>query len=228
MSGRRIAAFDFDGTLTRRDTLLPFLARACGPTTFGRTISRIAPDAVRARAGRSPSEEHHRDVTKAALLRALLTGRPADWFADQGRQYATTLGAKLRPEMVEQVRWHRDAGHELVIVSASLATYLEPFAAAYGVDHVIAVELEVTPDGLLSGEMSGPNVRGEEKAVRLRRWLGGDEPEVRWAYGNSSGDTELLALADVPVWVAGRRRTPHANDRPAVRPGRSFSGPRTA
>lgn len=227
MSGRRIAAFDFDGTLTRRDTLLPFLARACGATTFGRTVRRIAPDAVRARAGRTPSAEHHRDVTKANLLRSLLTGRPAEWFADQGRQYATTLGAKLRPEMVEQVRWHREAGHELVIVSASLATYLEPFAAAHDFDHVIAVELEST-DGILTGEMAGPNVRGEEKAVRLRRWLGDDEPEMLWAYGNSSGDTELLAMADVPVWVAGRRRTPDANDRPAVRPGRSFSGPRTA
>ena len=38
MSGRRIAAFDFDGTLTRRDTLLPFLTRACGPREVGRVI----------------------------------------------------------------------------------------------------------------------------------------------------------------------------------------------
>ena len=83
-------------------------------------------------------------------------------------------------------------------------------------------------DGLLTGEMVGPNVRGEEKAVRLRRWLGDDVPEMIWAYGNSSGDTELLAMADVPVWVAGRRRAQEANDRPAVRPGRSFSGPETA
>ena len=41
MSGRRIAAFDFDGTLTRRDTLLPFLTRACGPRAVGRIASRV-------------------------------------------------------------------------------------------------------------------------------------------------------------------------------------------
>src|SRR4051794_35413739 len=103
MSGRRIAAFDFDGTLTRRDTLLPFLTRACGPREVGRTIGRVAPTAVRARAGRLTGEIHHRDATKAALLRQLLTGRSEGWFRTQGQQYATTLGAKLRPEMVEQV-----------------------------------------------------------------------------------------------------------------------------
>jgi phosphatidylglycerophosphatase C len=228
MSGRRIAAFDFDGTLTRRDTLLPFLTRACGPRAVGRTLGRVAPTAARARAGRLPSEIHHRDATKAALLSGLLAGRREDWLRTEGRQYATTLGAKLRPEMVEQVRWHRDAGHELVIVSASLRTYLDPFAASFGFDHVIAVELEADGDGILTGAMAGSNVRGEEKAVRLRAWLGDDAPEMVWAYGNSSGDTELLAMADVPVWVAGRQRGRDANDRPAMGPGRSFSGPQTA
>ncbi|HWJ98010.1 MAG TPA: HAD-IB family hydrolase [Acidimicrobiales bacterium] len=228
MSGRRIAAFDFDGTLTRRDTLLPFLARACGATAFGRAVGHIAPQAVRARTGRLQAEVHHRDVTKAALLRELLAGRDASWYSAQGDQYATTLGPKLRPEMVEQVRWHRDAGHELVIVSASLRTYLDPFATSFGFDHVIAVDLEADDRGVLTGEMAGPNVRGEEKAVRLRQWLGGEAPEMMWAYGNSSGDTELLAMADIAVWVAGRRRGQHANDRPAVGPGRSFSDQQTA
>jgi phosphatidylglycerophosphatase C len=228
MSGRRIAAFDFDGTLTRRDTLVPFLARAAGPSTFGRALGRIAPDTVRARTGRLEAEIHRRDATKASLLRELLRGRSDAWFQARGQQYATGLAAKLRPEMVEQVRWHRDAGHELVIVSASLATYLEPFAATFGFDHVIAVEMQVGSDGHLTGEMVGPNVRAGEKAVRLQRWIGDETPEMLWAYGNSSGDTELLAMADVPVWVAGRRRSPDANDRPAVRLGRSSSRQRTA
>jgi HAD superfamily hydrolase (TIGR01490 family) len=227
MSGRRIAAFDFDGTLTRRDALVPFLAASCGPTAFSRGLRRVLPLAVRARTGRLQSELHHRDATKAALLRELYTGRRHDWLHDQGRAYATTLGAKLRPEMVEQVAWHRAAGHELVIVSASLRAYLDPFAAAHGFDHVIAVELESDDDGVLTGEMVGPNVRAAEKAVRLRSWLGGDEPEMLWAYGNSSGDRELLAMADVPVWV-GRQRAQDANDRPAVRSGRSLSGQQTS
>lgn len=201
VSSRRIAAFDFDGTLTRRDTLLPFLVRACGARAVARAVTRVAPGATRARLGRLEQAIHHRDATKEALLRALLAGRDAAWFAEIGEAYARTLPGRLRPEMARQVSWHRDHGHELVIVSASLGTYLEPFARAHGFDHVIAVDLEVGDDARLTGALVGPNVRGPEKAVRVQAWLGDDVPEFLWAYGNSSGDLELLELAHVPVWV---------------------------
>ncbi|MFN8017684.1 MAG: HAD-IB family hydrolase [Acidimicrobiales bacterium] len=221
MPGRRIAAFDFDGTLTRRDTLVPFLARACGMAELTRAVRRVAPLAAKARTGRLDSELHHRDASKEALLQHLLAGREASWLEQEGRRFATTLGARLRPEMQEQLRWHREAGHELIIVSASLEAYLIPFAAAHGFDHVIAVRMESGGSGRLTGRLEGPNVRGPEKAVRLRSWLDGDRPEVLWAYGNSSGDRELLAMADVPVWVAGRRRAATA---PAQGRERSLEG----
>jgi phosphatidylglycerophosphatase C len=205
---RRIAAFDFDGTLTRRDTLVPFLVRACGARAVARAASKVGPLAVRARLGRLEAELHQRDAVKEALLGHLLAGRPASWLAEEGRRYAPTLPARFRPEMVRQVAWHRAEGHELVIVSAGLRAYLEPYAEAEGFDHVIAVGMEEGADGRLTGRLTGPNVRGPEKAVRLSEWLGDDRPEVLWAYGNSSGDTELLAMADVPVWVAGPEKPP--------------------
>jgi phosphatidylglycerophosphatase C len=204
VSERRIAAFDFDGTLTQRDTLLPFLVRACGARRVAQATSRVAPLAARARLGRLQAEIHHRDAVKEALLADLLRGRDAEWFAEEGRSYARTLPGRLRPEMSDQVAWHRRHGHELVIVSASLRTYLEPFAAAEGFDHVIAVGLEVDGEGRLTGRLEGPNVRGREKVARLEAWLAGEQPALLWGYGNSSGDAELLERAHVPVWV-GRR-----------------------
>jgi phosphatidylglycerophosphatase C len=105
-----------------------------------------------------------------------------------------------------------------VIVSASLGAYLRPFARAHGFDHVIAVELEAGSSGHLTGKLARPNVRGPEKAIRLTEWLAGREPTQMWAYGNSSGDAELLAMADVPVWVAGRKR--EATARPLGTSGR--------
>lgn len=207
MPGRRIAAFDFDGTLTHRDTVVPFLVAAFGRPAVARAAAEVAPTAADARFGRRRTGAHPRDVTKAALLRRLTAGRPADWFADRGRRFADTLDRRLRPEMMEQALWHRSEGHELVLVSASLATYLGPFAEAHGFDHVIAVELAHDAGGVLTGELDGPNVRGPEKATRFQSWLDGDEPDVLWAYGNSSGDAELLALADIPVWVGRQGRT---------------------
>ena len=199
-----MAVFDFDGTITRRDTLLPFLVRVCGARTVARAVSAVAPDAARGRLGRLQDEVHHRDRTKTALLHALLAGRDAGWFAEAGAAYAQTLPRRIRPEMAEQVAWHRSEGHELVIVSASLGTYLDPYAQAEGYHPVIAVAMAVGPDGRLTGQLEGPNVRGPEKAVRLGAWLGTNPPSLLWAYGNSSGDTELLAMADVPVWVNRR------------------------
>lgn len=201
MSDRRVAAFDFDGTLTRRDTLVPFLVHACGRRQVAASLRRVAPVAARARFRSRSGGDHHRDIVKEHLLASLLTGRDAEWFLSEGEDFARTLERRLRPEMTSQVAWHRDEGHELVIVSASLMAYLAPFARDHRFDHVIAVEMEVDENGRLTGALASPNVRGIEKARRLTRWLDGEPPEVLWGYGNSAGDRELLEMADVPVWV---------------------------
>lgn len=204
--GRKVAAFDFDGTLSRRDVLMPFLGRACGAVEIGAAVARCVPTTMRARLGRTAGSIETRDVTKAVLLRSLLRDRPASWLDAKGEEFSRDLPGRLRPEMVERAAWHRAQGHELVLVSASLGAYLRPFARDHGFDHVIAVEMAAAPGaGRLTGEMVGPNVRGPEKAKRLRAWLEGDEPDHLWAYGNSSGDRELLAMADTPTWVGGYR-----------------------
>jgi phosphatidylglycerophosphatase C len=197
MTARRIAAFDFDGTLTKRDTLFGFLVQACGRRKVARAIAAATPVVVNGRLRPQADGPHYRDSSKELLLARLFEGEDAERIAEEGRRYATTLPERLRPDCQAQVDWHRAQGHELVIVSASLLAYLEPFAADHGFDHVIAVGLEADADGKLTGRLTGPNVRGPEKAVRLRAWLDGrpaDEVAALWAYGNSSGDHELLEL----------------------------------
>ena len=204
MSVRRIAAFDFDGTLTRRDTLAPFLIYACGRRAFARAASRAMTAGARTRLGAGAADTHHRDAAKSVLLADLLGGRDRAWLSDSGANYARRLSNQVRPEMAAQVAWHRSEGHELVMVSASLCAYLDPFGREHQFDHVIAVSMQSDPSGRLTGLLDGPNVRGPEKAVRFGEWLGGDSAEI-WAYGNSSGDAELLALASHPVWIGSRK-----------------------
>jgi phosphatidylglycerophosphatase C len=109
----------------------------------------------------------------------------------------------FRRSSIERIAHHRTSGHDLVIVSASLVYYLRPIASDLGFHHVIAVEMEADPDGVLTGALTTPNVRREHKETRLREWLG-DEPFELWAYGDSSGDEHLLGMAHHPTWV-GRR-----------------------
>jgi phosphatidylglycerophosphatase C len=193
-----VAAFDFDGTMIRGDSFMPFLVRAVGPGKFGQIVIRSSASTAQAyRLGR-------RDASKAVLVRRLLRGYPADRLDDLGRRYAVLLSQRIRPQMAERVAWHQQRGHRLVIVSASLDVYLAPTGKALGFDQVLATELEVGSDGRLTGRLLGPNVRGVEKSARLREWLAQElagVPYQLWAYGDSAGDRELLAMADHPTRV---------------------------
>lgn len=199
---RRVAAFDFDGTLSRKDSLGPFLELVCGRGRLYRTMAMRAPVLAGIAVGIGD-----RDAEKERLVGRLLAGRSVTSVRDTGSQYARALieGDALRAEMLERVAWHRAEGHEIVIVSASLDVYLEPLAGLLGVDHVLCTRLGVGPDDRLDGRLEGGNVRGPEKVQRVRAWLDGDPAEL-WAYGDSAGDRELLAEADHPHKVGRHRR----------------------
>jgi phosphatidylglycerophosphatase C len=183
-------AFDFDGTLTRRDCMVPFLLRVAGPRAFASAVAAEAPAVAR----------RDRDALKAGVVRRLLAGRLVDDIAEAGQRFAAEIMARrLRNDTLDRLRWHQSEGHRTVIVSASLRPYLEPVASSLGIDHVICTELEGR-DGVLTGELIDGNCRGPAKAARLQAWLGA-EPVELWAYGDSSGDDALLALARYGVRV---------------------------
>jgi HAD superfamily hydrolase (TIGR01490 family) len=199
-----VAAFDFDGTLTRRDSLLPFLVFVRGLATTARAVVAESPRLGRVLLGRTS-----RDEAKEALLVRLLSGAEPQQLSESGRAFGERLVTRrLRPAMRRRLDWHRASGHRVVIVSASPALYLDEAGRRLGVDAVLATELELGADGRLTGRLAGRNCRGEEKAKRLRIWIDGSDHEPSgelWAYGDSRGDAEMLALADVAVWVGWRR-----------------------
>ena len=193
-----VAAFDFDGTLVGGDSLLPFLRLLLG---------RRAPTAFATAAPAMAGAYRHggRDASKAALLSRVLAGVPAAQVEELGRPYGRRLAQRVRPAMADRLEGHRRSGHRLVLVSASLGCYLDHFAAEVGFGDVIATRLEVGAGGVLTGRLLGANVRGEEKAARLRELIGGAAVEL-WAYGNSDGDRAMLAMADHPCMVGRRLR----------------------
>jgi phosphatidylglycerophosphatase C len=202
----KIAAFDFDGTLTRSDTLGPFLRDVCGTAAFVRALAADAPRLVLAGIGAGS-----RDAAKERMLRRLLGGREHTELVVRGRAFAERVATTgMRSEMVSRLEWHAREGHELAIVSASLDVYLEPIAERLGIGTVLCTRLEVNGAGLVTGNLVGGNCRAAEKLRRIRERFGEDGYEL-WAYGNSAGDAEMLAAADHPVRVGhriGRLRLP--------------------
>jgi phosphatidylglycerophosphatase C len=201
---RKVAAFDFDKTLSSRDNVAPFLRRVIGTRRLASTFAITSPFLVRA-----ALMDNQRDAAKAAVLRRALGGRSVADLAPVARGFAAAVVEHhLRPEALERATWHREQGHELVIVSASLSLYLEPIARLLGFDAALGTDMAVGSDGRLTGELSSPNVRHEEKVRRLESWLGTDQAIELWAYGDSGGDRELLARADHPVRVRGGKLEP--------------------
>ncbi len=189
-----VAAFDVDGTLTRRDCVVPFMRRGTGarrivPKLLARP-DRLVPVGLR----------RDRDALKALAARASFAGRHHDELRRSGDEFAAEVHRHwLRDDTVGRLRDHLAAGDRVVLVSASFELYLHRFGELLGAHGVLGTRL-ATADGICTGALDGPNCRGPEKVVRLHRWLdeevGGRDRVRVVAYGDSSGDDDMLADAD--------------------------------
>lgn len=189
-NNRVMAAFDFDGTISVGDTFFPFLLYVCGRKAVYRELAWGLADLLRPGGERSV-----RNRLKAFLVRRLFKGLPREYVESKGRDYAeTVLHARLRPKALERIKWHKEQGHRCVMVSASLDVYLEPIARALGFDDLLCTRLDRTQD-VLSGELIGANCRRAEKVVRLSGLMGNLSQYQIYAYGDSSGDREMLEIA---------------------------------
>jgi phosphatidylglycerophosphatase C len=202
-----VAAFDFDGTITRGASTVPFLISARGFLPVAVALVRTLPGLLRAAVMSGTAADDY----KEQLFVRLLSGTPNEELARKGRAFAANhLRLRLRPEVRRRMEWHRERGHLTVLVSASLEHYVEPAGEILGVDGVLATRLAVDAAGIVSGRFEGKNCRGAEKYARVVGWMrgnglagAGQAQAVLWAYGNSRGDAWLLGAADHAV-DAGR------------------------
>ena len=200
MTRMAVAAFDFDGTLTRADSVMPFMYRVGGRRRLVLGLVRRAPSVIVALARRD--RDRLKALATAAVFRGVARARIEELAVEHGRSIA--LGG-LRDDIVARLRWHLERGHRVVIVSASYEPYVRVVAETLGIADVVATRLAVGSDGVCTGQLHGRNCRADEKVRRLERWLsesGSTRDGVElWAYGDSAGDRALLAWADHPVWV---------------------------
>lgn len=189
-----LALFDMDGTLTRRDTLSDLLLRHFGLPRCLAAGMRLGPALLGV-----PLDVVHRDTAKVALLTHFFGGMADETFRALGRDYALNhLDRLLRPAARRQLNWHRQAGHRVVVISASVSDWIRPWTESLSIE-LLATELE-RRGGRLTGALAGPNCRGQAKVDRLRALLDPADYHPIYAYGDTTGDTEMLALADHPTY----------------------------
>lgn len=191
---RRIAIFDFDGTLIRGDSLGPFLAAIAGPW---RTTAAFLAGLSRAASGGALLDR--RSAIKAGLLRHALAGRSLDEAEAAARDICRRL--HWRRAMVEALKAHKLAGCRIVVATGALDLYIGEALAGLPVDDVLATTMEVE-GSRLTGRMAGGNCVRAEKARRVAAYLAEHGPFVEsWGYGNRPSDLAMLALVDHPTVV---------------------------
>jgi len=193
-----VAAFDVDDTLTVRDCVVPFMRSVAGTgrlmkvvlSNVGETIQNV--------------RQRDRDALKAKFVSGIFSGRNAREIESLGIQFASKVAdGWLRSDVAARMRWHQEQGHVVILVSASLGSYLHPLGDLLEVDAVLCTELEEV-DGILTGKLEGKNCRGEEKASRIQKWCEGagiDVEDLVYAYGDSTGDVQMLELFALGTWV---------------------------
>lgn len=195
-----LVAFDFDGTLTVRDSFTAFLRWRAGPVRYGAGLIKLLPAAL--------AYIVHRDRgrIKAQAVDEFLKGVPRETLEQDARAFAEICGPKLlRPDALSAWRRWRAEGARLIIVSASPSVVVGPFAEKLGADRLIATELAYDAQARVAGAFSTPNCRGPEKIARLRAAFG-PEFRLKAAYGDTSGDREMLAMAEIKGYKVFRAK----------------------
>jgi HAD superfamily hydrolase (TIGR01490 family) len=186
-----VAAFDFDGTITRRDSLVPFVGSVVGRRRLATGLAMLLPMLIGYALEIIPVA-----AAKERLLRRFLAGMPFVALSAAAETFAREdLPQLVRADAIARLRWHQRQGHRCLLVTASLEVYIRPWAEKVGFDEVIASRLEVDPHGRVTGRLAGVHCYGVEKARLVRELLKDAGTYTLYAYGDSQGDRALLACA---------------------------------
>ena len=193
-----VAAFDVDHTLTVRDCVVPFMRKVAGTGSLVSSMLRRPIIVARLLLAKD------RDGLKTLFVSVAFAGRSVEEVSGVAVRFASEIAENwMREDVAERMRWHQEQGHVVVLVSASLQPYLEVLGDLLEVDAVLCTQLQ-SQDGVYTGELLGNNCRGEEKVVRLHEWCTTANiplDSVKFAYGDSSGDRQMLASVDNGILV---------------------------
>ena len=184
---KQLFAFDFDGTLTTRDTLIAFIRYACGTPRFLLGFLLHAPLLVLMKL-----RLYSNGKAKQRLFSWFFRGMPIETFDTLCQSFASTHRHLLRPETVRLLQQALSEGSEVLVVSASIDNWVQPF---FPTVTVLGTQIEVI-DGRLTGRFLTPNCYGQEKVRRILALHPVRSSYRLTAYGDSRGDRELLAFAD--------------------------------
>ena len=185
-----LALFDFDGTLTHKDSLPDFIQYAVGKPNYYFGLALLSPVMLAYLSGFTRN-----DIAKQKLMAQYFRGWSFERYKQVAEKYSQSEIYKIiRQQAVEKLEWHQSQGDRVIVVSASMEDWLKPWCDNREVE-LLATRL-ASENGILSGQFATANCHGKEKVKRIEALLKLSDYDCIYAYGDSSGDTEMLAIAD--------------------------------
>lgn len=185
-----LSLFDFDGTITKDDSLLKFIRFVVGDGRFVFGLVVLSPVLVAYKLKLIPNYK-----AKQKMLSWFFKGMSKDAFFKVANEYSLVhIDKILRPKAMEKIKWHKAQGHQIVIVSASIDCWLRPWCEKNGLE-LIATKLEIKDD-IVTGKLLTKNCYGVEKVNRIKEIYNLEKYDYIYAYGDSAGDKQMLELAN--------------------------------
>ena len=191
---RSIAFFDFDGTITSKDTLFEFIKFTHGKPALLKGLIVTSPWLVGLKTGIISAA-----VAKEKVLSHFYKGIELEIFEEKCRQFSNTvLPSLVRKDAYAEIQQHRNKGTEVVVVSASAENWIGYWCRK---ENIRYIGTKLCVDGnKLTGTIEGFNCNGAEKVSRIKAMFDPADYDEIYAYGDSKGDREMLELATHPYF----------------------------
>ncbi len=191
---KKIAFFDFDGTITTHDTLLEFIKYSRGTTRFYLGFLLNSPFLVAYKAGILSNQKAKERILTHFFRKISLTE-----FNQLGSNFVKeALPGLLRPKAIHEIDRLKQAGFEVVIVSASAENWLKDWTKQNGLQ-LIASRMEIRKE-CITGKLLERNCHGEEKVNRIRQQYSLVDYRDIYCYGDTSGDKPMLSLGTISFY----------------------------
>jgi len=196
---KSIAFFDFDGTITSKDTLIEFIRFTVGDFKFIKGIILLSPILILFKLNLIKN-----DKAKEKMFSYFFKNTDKVAFRKKATEYSLYHIPKIiRTQAMQRILWHKKNKHEVVIVSASIESWLKPWCDKNNIK-LISTKVEFK-NNILTGNFATKNCHGIEKVNQIKKNYALDQYSTIYAYGDSQGDKALLSIANKSYYKPFRK-----------------------
>lgn len=186
----KLALFDFDGTLIKKDSFILFSIYSQKKISVIKAYIKILPEFLLAKLGIIAIER-----VKERLFKYLYSGIRIEQFNNLCENFIKIIDKHKNVKLLNLVEEFKRENSKLVIVSASISNWIEPWAREYGFNSIIATEIEIDKNGIITGNFKTRNCKRKEKVNRVLEKFPNIHKYEIYAFGNSKGDKEMMEFA---------------------------------